>query len=120
MNTSVIYALAAAALFGASTPLAKLLGTEIPPVLLAGLLYLGSGTGLVLLRLLRDRGWKRSGLSVSEWPWLVGAVVFGGILGPVALMVGLTLTSAATASLMLNLEPVLTAVLAWVVFKENA
>ena len=120
MNTSVIYALAAAALFGASTPLAKLLGTEIPPVLLAGLLYLGSGTGLVVLRLLRDRGWKRSGLSVSEWPWLVGAVVFGGILGPVALMVGLTLTSAATASLMLNLEPVLTAVLAWVVFKENA
>lgn len=120
MNTSVIYALAAAALFGASTPLAKLLGAEIPPVLLAGLLYLGSGIGLVLLRFIRDRGWKKSGLSVSEWPWLGGAVVFGGILGPVALMLGLTLTSGATASLMLNLEPVLTAVLAWVVFKENA
>lgn len=120
MNTSVIYALAAAALFGASTPLAKLLGTEIPPVMLAGLLYLGSGIGLVLLRFIRDRGWKKSGLSVSEWPWLGGAIVFGGILGPVALMQGLTLTSGATASLMLNLEPVLTAVLAWMVFKENA
>ncbi|MFJ7882931.1 EamA family transporter [Pseudomonas sp. NPDC096917] len=120
MNTNVIYALAAAALFGASTPLAKVLGTEIPPVLLAGLLYLGSGVGLLLARCIRDRGWKRSGLTVGEWPWLVGAIVFGGIFGPVALMFGLTRTSGATASLMLNLEPVLTALLAWVVFKENA
>lgn len=120
MNTSVIYALAAAALFGASTPFAKLLGTAIPAVMLAGLLYLGSGGGLLLVRCIRDRGWKSSGLSASEWPWLVGAIVFGGVLGPVALMVGLTRTSGATASLMLNLEPVLTALLAWVVFKENA
>ena len=120
MKTSVIYALAAAALFGASTPLAKVLGTEVSPVMLAGLLYLGSGMGLLLMRCIRDRGWKSSGLSASEWPWLLGAIVFGGILGPVALMFGLTLTSGATASLMLNLEPVLTALLAWVVFKENA
>ena len=120
MNTSVVYALAAAALFGASTPLAKVLGTEVAPVMLAGLLYLGSGVGLLLVRCIRDRGWKPSGLSASEWPWLGGAIVFGGILGPVALMFGLTLTSGATASLMLNLEPVLTALLAWVVFKENA
>lgn len=120
MNTSVIYALAAAALFGASTPLAKVLGTEVSPVMLAGLLYLGSGLGLLLVRCVRDRGWKRSGLGAGEWPWLLGAILFGGILGPVALMFGLTLTSGATASLMLNLEPVLTALLAWVVFKENA
>ena len=120
MNTSVIYALAAAALFGASTPLAKLLGAEIPPVMLAGLLYLGSGVGLLMVRCVRDRGWKASGLQASEWPWLMGAIVFGGVLGPVALMAGLSLTSGATASLMLNLEPVLTALLAWVVFKENA
>ena len=120
MNTSVIYALAAAALFGASTPLAKVLGAEVSPVLLAGLLYLGSGVGLVLVRCLRDRGWKPSGLPAGEWPWLAGAILFGGVLGPVALMFGLTRTSGATASLMLNLEPVLTALLAWVVFKENA
>ena len=112
MNTSVIYALAAAALFGASTPLAKVLGAEVPPVLLAGLLYLGSGVGLVLVRCLRDRGWKPSGLPAGEWPWLAGAILFGGVLGPVALMFGLTRTSGATASLMLNLEPVLTALLA--------
>jgi len=120
MNLSVLYALAAAALFGASTPLAKLLGLNIPPVLLAGLLYLGSGLGLTIVRLVRDRGWKQIGLASSEWPWLLGAIAFGGVLGPVALMFGLTRTSGATASLMLNLEAVLTALLAWVVFKENA
>ena len=120
MNSSVLYALSAAALFGASTPLAKLLGADMSPVLLAGLLYLGSGAGLLCVRCLRDRGWKASGLSAGEWPWLAGAIAFGGVLGPVALMYGLTLTSGATASLMLNLEPVLTALLAWVVFRENA
>jgi drug/metabolite transporter (DMT)-like permease len=120
MNLNVVYALGAAALFGASTPLAKALGLNLSPILLAGLLYLGSGLGLTLLRLIRDRGWQPSGLKSSEWPWLIGAIAFGGVLGPVALMFGLTLTSGSTASLMLNLESVLTAVLAWLVFKENA
>lgn len=120
MNRSVMYALAAAALFGASTPLAKLLLGEISPWLLAGLLYFGSGIGLGVMRLLRDRGWRSSGLAMQEWPWLLGAILFGGVLGPVALMFGLTSTSASTASLLLNLEAVLTAVLAWVVFRENA
>ncbi|WP_252090825.1 DMT family transporter [Pseudomonas sp. MWU13-3659] len=120
MNPSVLYALVAAALFGASTPLAKLLGVDTPPILLAGLLYLGSGIGLTLVRLVRDHGWQRPGLPAGEWPWLLGAILFGGVLAPVALMFGLTRTAGATASLMLNLESVLTAVLAWVVFKENA
>ncbi|MBV4505624.1 DMT family transporter [Pseudomonas sp. BW13M1] len=120
MNLSVLYALVAAALFGASTPLAKLLGVDTPPILLAGLLYLGSGVGLTLVRLVRDRSWQRPGLPAGEWPWLLGAILFGGVLAPVALMFGLTRTAGATASLMLNLESVLTAVLAWVVFKENA
>jgi drug/metabolite transporter (DMT)-like permease len=120
MNRSVLYALSAAALFGASTPFAKLLVYEISPWLLAGLLYLGSGIGLALVRMIRDRGWKPSGLRRQEWPWLLGAIAFGGVLGPVALMFGLTYTSGATASLLLNLEAVFTASLAWVVFKENA
>ena len=119
-NVSVIHALLAAILFGASTPFAKLLLGEVSPWLLAGLLYLGSGFGLVLARLLRDRGWKPSGLAAGEWPWLLGAIFFGGVLGPLALMFGLTHTSASTASLLLNLEAVLTAVIAWLVFKENA
>ncbi|RMO55657.1 hypothetical protein ALQ38_02368 [Pseudomonas marginalis pv. marginalis] len=120
MNLSILYALAAAALFGASIPLAKSFGLGLSPVLLAGLLYLGSGIGLAGVRLIRDRGWKPTGLTASEWPWLIGAITFGGILGPVALMFGLTRTAGATASLMLNLESVLTAVIAWVVFRENA
>ena len=120
MNRNVIYALGAAALFGASTPFAKLLTGDMPPVLLAGLLYLGSGLGLSVARTIRDGGFKPSGLTKSEWPWLLGAVIFGGVLGPVALMFGLLSTSGSTASLLLNLEAVLTAVIAWVVFKENA
>jgi drug/metabolite transporter (DMT)-like permease len=120
MNRSVLSALLAAALFGASTPFAKLLTGEVSPILLAGLLYVGSGVGLTLVRLVRDRGWKASCLLPSEWPWLLGAILFGGVLGPVALLFGLTSTSGSTASLLLNLEAVLTAVIAWVVFKENA
>ncbi|MHB1352531.1 MAG: DMT family transporter [Thiobacillus sp.] len=113
-------ALAAAALFGASTPLVKLLVGESPPLLLAGLLYLGSGLGLAAIRLVRDRGWKPSGLAPGEWRWLAGAIIFGGMLGPALLVFGLTRTDAGPASLMLNLEAVFTAVLAWVVFRENA
>ena len=119
-NIYVIHALLAAALFGASTPFAKLLVGELSPWLLAGLLYLGSGLGLAAARLIRDRGWKSSGLAAGEWPWLLGAIFFGGVLGPLALMFGLTSTSGSTASLLLNLEAVLTAIIAWVVFKENA
>ena len=120
MNRNVLYALGAAALFGASTPFAKLLSGDIPPVLLAGLLYLGSGIGLALARLVRDGSFKPSGLTKNDWPWLLGAIFFGGVLGPVSLMFGLTSTGGATASLLLNLEAVLTAVMAWAVFKENA
>jgi drug/metabolite transporter (DMT)-like permease len=120
MNINVTHALLAAVLFGASTPFAKLLVGEISPLLLAGLLYLGSGIGLTVVRLIRDRGWKPSGLARSEWPWLLGAIFFGGVLGPAALLFGLTYTSGSTASLLLNLEAVLTAVIAWVIFKENA
>ncbi|MFM1907339.1 MAG: hypothetical protein RLZZ591_1016 [Pseudomonadota bacterium] len=120
MNRAVLYALGAAALFGASTPFAKLLTGDMPPVLLAGLLYLGSGLGLSLARVIRDRGLRPSGLPKGEWPWLLGTIFFGGVLGPVALMFGLLSTSGSTASLLLNLEAVLTAVIAWVVFKENA
>mgnify|MGYP000278813250 CR=1 FL=1 len=120
MNTDILTAIAAAALFGASTPFAKLLVGTVPPLLLAGLLYLGSGLGLFVIRLLRDRGWKASGMSSGEWRWLLGAILFGGIAGPVALMAGLASTPASTASLMLNLEAVLTAVIAWGVFRENA
>jgi drug/metabolite transporter (DMT)-like permease len=120
VNPPVVAALAAALLFGASTPFAKALLAAVSPLLLAGLLYAGSGIGLSAVRLVRDAGWKPASLSSAEWPWLVGAIVAGGVLGPVLLMYGLARTSAEDASLLLNLEAVLTALLAWIVFRENA
>lgn len=120
MNSSIFFAVAAAVLFGSSTPFAKLLVGETSPWLLGGLLYLGSGVGLALARLVRDRGWRASGMLRREWPWFLGAIFFGGMLAPVALMVGLAQTSAGSVSLLLNLEAVLTALIAWGVFQENA
>jgi drug/metabolite transporter (DMT)-like permease len=117
---AIAAALGAAVLFGASTPFAKQLVGELPALLLAGLLYLGSGIGLAVARVIRDRGWQSPKLQRTEWPWLIGANVFGGMLGPVLLMAGLAYTSAGAASLLLNLEAVLTALLAWIVFRENA
>ena len=130
MRTSGIWqAIGAAALFGGSTPFAKLLLGSVSPGLLAGLLYLGSGFGLLLWWLISQQRRRKdeSGhkadneapLTRPDWPWMGGAVLFGGVLGPLLLMMGLQATPAATASLLLNLEGVLTALLAWFVFHEN-
>jgi drug/metabolite transporter (DMT)-like permease len=118
-RASIVAALAAAFLFGASTPIAKGLADEVSPVLLAGLLYLGSGLGLWVIRIARDRGFGATLLPIREWPWFIGAIVAGGVFGPVLLMYGLSRTSAGNASLLLNLESVFTALLAWVVFREG-
>jgi drug/metabolite transporter (DMT)-like permease len=113
-------ALLAAVLFGAGTPLAKVLLADLTPLLLAGLLYLGSGVGLTALRILRRwRGEPTTGLKAADLPWLAGAVFFGGVVGPILLMVALKTTPASTTSLLLNLEGMFTALLAWFVFKEN-
>jgi drug/metabolite transporter (DMT)-like permease len=116
-------ALASAALFGASTPLAKLLlGAEIDPWRLAGLLYLGSGLGLAAVHGLRRAAGGSSGeapLRASDLPWLGVVIVSGGVLGPVLLMLGLARTSGSAASLLLNLEGVFTLAIAWIVFREN-
>jgi drug/metabolite transporter (DMT)-like permease len=122
MGKGVLYALLAAALFGASTPLAKMLVGQTTPVALAGMLYLGSGLGLLacyLLRALARRGGESAGLTGKDLPWLAGAIAAGGVAGPVLLMLGLSITPASSASLLLNMEGVLTALLAWFVFKEN-
>ena len=113
-------ALLAALLFGLSAPFAKLLLGATRPQLLAGLLYLGSGTGLLVLWLLRRRGGARANaLTRRDLPWLAGTVVCGGTLAPLLLMFGLTRTPASAASLLLNLEGVFTALLAGLVFGER-
>lgn len=110
-------ALLSAVLFGAGTPLAKLLLGTVNPWLMAGLLYCGSGAGLFLARLVRRE--PRVRLDRDEvWP-LVGAILAGGVVGPLLLMLGLSAMPASGASLMLNAEAVFTVVLAWLVFKEH-
>jgi drug/metabolite transporter (DMT)-like permease len=117
-----VLALISAFLFGASTPIAKLLLGITDPLLLAGLLYLGSGAGLALVA----TGGRSLGLGRSEaplrardLPWLGAIALFGGIVGPALLMWGLMLTPASTGALLLNTEAVATMAIAWVVFREN-
>ena len=115
--SGVLAALAAAALFGASVPFAKLLLGAMSPWLLAGLLYLGAGLGLTLMRLVRPRAAIR--LEPGEWRWLAGAIAAGGVIAPVLLMYGLSAMPASGAALLLNAETLFTALLAWFVFREN-
>jgi len=115
-----VYAILAAALFGAATPFAKVLLSEVQPVLLAGLLYLGAGLSLMLVYLIQDRSRdSEPPLATTDVPWLAGAVLCGGILAPVLLMLGLSRIEASAASLLLNLEGVFTALLAWIAFREH-
>lgn len=116
-QSGVPAALGAALLFGAGTPLAKWLLDTVSPWLLAGLLYLGSGVGLTLYRHLIHAPAVR--LPRKEVSWFAGAILAGGIVGPVLLMIGLTGMPASGASLLLNAEGVFTALLAWFAFKEN-
>jgi len=123
-HRAVAVALLSAALFGVSTPAAKALLGTIDPAVLAGLLYCGAGVGVALLRriarpLIAGTEPAETPLGARDWPWLAGAIVAGGIVGPLLLMYGLTRTDAATGSLLLTLEGVATALLAWFVFHES-
>jgi drug/metabolite transporter (DMT)-like permease len=122
-SRGVMVAILAAVLFGASTPFSKMLLGQIDPLLLAGLLYLGSGIGLTLWigfqRLVLKSKNQEARLRLNDLPWLAAAILAGGVVAPILLMQGLAVTPASSASLLLNLEGVLTALLAWFVFKEN-
>lgn len=115
-------ALGAAVLFGAATPLAKLLTGRVDPWLLAGILYLGAGFGLAVLQAMRPLIGlpnAEAPLRRPDLPWLAAVVLFGGMLGPLLLMLGLSRTSAASGALLLNLEGLATMAIAWVIFREN-
>ena len=110
--------LAAALLFGVSTPVAKLLLPQSGPFLVAGLLYLGSGVGLIALEPFRARH-REAPLARAEAIPLLGVVTAGGMVAPVLLMVGLGRLPGASASLLLNLEAPFTIALAVVAFGES-
>lgn len=118
---AVFYALASAILFGISTPAGKVLLGAIEPGVLAGLFYCGAGVGTALLRRIRLRTFLSDEIELQrrDIPWLAGAVLSGGIAGPLLLLIGLRLTDAAAASLLLTLETAATGLIAWFVFREN-
>lgn len=111
-----------AILFGLSAPFAKILLPKASPWLLAGLLYLGAGLGLSIVRLLADAGRSADGpdrLQRQDLPRVLAIVVAGGAMGPVLLLVGLTRVSGVVGSLLLNLEAVFTVSLAVLVYRER-
>ncbi|MBI5825235.1 MAG: DMT family transporter [Chloroflexi bacterium] len=118
----VLQALTAAIFFGASAPFAKLLLGDISPVYLAAFLYLGSGTGISLLklgqRITRPAQQMEAGIKKADIKWLAGAIISGGVMAPIVLMVSLQNTPASTASLLLNFEGVGTTLIALLFFKE--
>lgn len=123
LSPGIVLALASAALFGAAAPLAKLLLGAIAPQLLAGLLYLGAGIGLAVFYFTRAAlgiPATEAPLRAAVLPWLALIVLFGGLLAPLLLMLGLARTEAASGSLLLNLEGLFTMTIAWLVFRENA
>ncbi|MBA4383324.1 MAG: EamA family transporter [Anaerolinea sp.] len=118
----IMQALLAALLFGASAPLAKLLLGDIEPVPLAAFLYLGSGFGILAIKLIQKIGKKKQNneaqIKKADFFWLVGAILAGGVAAPIILLFSLKNTPASTASLLLNFESVATTLIAIIAFKE--
>ena len=109
-----------AVLFGISPVLCKLLIGDMSPALLAGLLYLGSGTGLQILLILQRRNSLRELMQLSPQHRikLLGAVLSGGVIAPLCLTYGIKYGTASEVTLLLNLETVATTLIAWLIFKE--
>jgi drug/metabolite transporter (DMT)-like permease len=118
---SACLALGSALLFGASTPIAKLLLVQVQPELFAGLLYFGSGLGLLsIMASGHFSGVKTTGkLNRIDFLWLAAAIICGGIAATLLLMLGLKAVSGGEASLLLNLEAVFTAIIAWSIYEHE-
>jgi len=115
-----LYGIAAAMLFGLSAPVSKRLLLDVPPLLLASLLYLGAGIGLLVAAPFAPRRERHEApLRRGDVPLLVGIIVTGGILGPLLMLLGLQRVSGLAGSLLLNLEAVFTMLVALVVFREH-
>ncbi|MFA7672567.1 MAG: DMT family transporter [Clostridia bacterium] len=118
---SIFYAILAAALYAISSPISKLLLNDIAPVMLASYLYLGAGTGMLILGLLTKNTAKEKSekhLTRKELPFTVGMIALD-IAAPIFLMLGLTKTTAANASLLNNFEIVATSLIALFIFSEK-
>lgn len=117
---AIFFAFLAAALYAVNSPLSKLLLSYIPPTLMASYLYLGAGIGLLVVSVIQKKSKKETEelpLTSKELPYIIGMVVLD-IAAPILLMIGLTKTTAANASLLNNFEIVATSLIALCVFKE--
>ena len=116
---AVIFAVLAAALYALSTPFSKVIMNEIPPSFMAGFLYLGAGTGMLITNAFRkDEAASVKAFSHSDTPYLIGMVVLD-IIAPIMLMLALTSSPAANISLINNFEIVATSVIALIIFREK-
>lgn len=113
-------ALMAALFFGCIAPGSKLLSQNLPPQSMAGLMYFFAGVGLFAVLLVRKNlKASFSRIQTQDYKWFILATVFGGISGPAFLTYGISHISGSSASLLLNLEAVLTSLIAWFIFKEH-
>ena len=112
-------ALGAAALFGASTPAAKLLLGNLSPLMLSAILYLGAAIALSAYRFLPGFESREAQITRRDLTPICGIIFFGGMLGPILMLVGLQRLSAVTGSLLLNLEGPFTSVIAIGLMREH-
>ena len=121
MNKAIFYAILAASLYALNAPVSKLLLKDVPPTMMAGMLYLGAGIGMTLMGLVRSKtgnGKQEMQLTKKDLPYTLGMVILD-IAAPIFLMIGLSRTTAANVSLLNNFEIVATSIIALLIFKER-
>jgi len=121
MNKAIFYAILAASLYALNAPVSKLLLKDVPPTMMAGMLYLGAGIGMTLMGLVRSKtgnGKQEMQLTKKDLPYTLGMVILD-IAAPIFLMIGLSRTTAANVSLLNNFEIVATSIIALLIFKEH-
>ncbi|HWT26604.1 MAG TPA: DMT family transporter [Mobilitalea sp.] len=120
-SISILWAILAAALYAISSPISKILLNQIPPTMMAALLYLGAGIGMSVIGLCRHKTYQlgmENRLTKKELPFTVGMVILD-IAAPIFLMFSLTLSDPANVSLLNNCEIVTTSLIAFLIFKET-
>ena len=120
-RNGILLAILAAALYALNAPLSKLLLEYIPSTLMAGLLYLGAGAGMGVIALIRrakGSPQKSAPFTRSDLPFVL-LMIGLDIAAPILLLLGLSMTTAANASLLNNFEIVATALIALCVFRES-
>ncbi|MFZ3150410.1 MAG: DMT family transporter [Anaerolineaceae bacterium] len=116
-----IYAILAAILYAISSPISKILLDSLSPTMMAALLYLGAGLGMLIMGSVTkwtQQNKPEKSLTKQEWPFILGMILLD-IAAPILLMNGLNHTTAANVSLLNNFEIVATSLIAFIFFGEK-